>query len=672
MDDGPRETSGVTTRLIVDHVRHEAGEAGVTELVRRAGRGRTLAELEDETRWTTYDHKLALFAAAAEICDDRQVARHVGQRVLNARIGAGTRTLLWALGSPQRVYREVVRIAPKFSTAADLGCASASGTSAVVTYRLRDGHRPDRHDCEYNVGLLSAVPGLFGLPPARVEHLRCQVRGDDECRYRVTWRRRRRFRRPAGDGWLHEELREHARHVLDLQDAATELTSQGSVDDALDRAVRRASLAVRARAFVVAVQPRWGESPTVRAVGVEPDEATIIGEEALAGIRPADWLVAPMATGARRYGVIVALQAVGYRFFDDEQGRLDAYAALAAAAVEAAAEREATAALLRLAADIAAARTVQAATDRALEVVVALTGASEAAVAVDPPSPAGVRVLSVHGVGATVEALLRPARDPAADPMPGRDVALLAADELPPGRLREVLTAAGARAVALARVRWRDDMLGWVATAWTGPAPTALDPALAARLTGVAGLLAPTVVTAHALEDSTHRALHDPLTDLPNRVLLADRYALASARARRHGTALVVVLIDLDGFKALNDRHGHRAGDRALVTVADRLRAIVRDADTAARLGGDEFVVLTEATPGGSEAATLARRIERALEPPMDLDGIEATLTASAGAAVVEPTADLDDALSRADERMFERKRERRGDPVHDDAPGTR
>jgi diguanylate cyclase (GGDEF)-like protein len=358
--------------------------------------------------------------------------------------------------------------------------------------------------------------------------------------------------------------------------------------------------------------------------------------------------------------VIVALQAPGYRFFDDEQARLDAYAALAGAAVEAAAEREATGALLGLATDLAAARTVQEAVDRALEVVVALTGASEAAVAIDGAAPDAPRVVASHGVGAGVDELLRPARDPGSDPMPDHDVALLATDELPPSRLRTILTTAGANGLALARVRWREDMLGWVATAWTGPAPSGLDPALAARLTGVAGLLAPAVVTAHALESSTHRALHDALTELPNRLLLADRFALAAARARRHRAAIGVVLVDLDGFKSLNDRYGHHAGDLALVEVADRLRTVVRDADTAARLGGDEFVVLTETVPGGTDVAALARRLERALEPPIDADGTEVALTASAGAAVVEPDVDLDEALARADARMFERKRERR------------
>jgi len=119
----------------------------------------------------------------------------------------------------------------------------------------------------------------------------------------------------------------------------------------------------------------------------------------------------------------------------------------------------------------------------------------------------------------------------------------------------------------------------------------------------------------HAVErkrieaELAHRALHDPLTRLPNRALLSDRLRLALSRLRRTQTCLAVLFLDLDGFKAINDTLGHAAGDQFLCEVADRLRGVLRGGDTAARLGGDEFVVLCEDVAGIDEARAIAARV---------------------------------------------------------------
>ena len=94
--------------------------------------------------------------------------------------------------------------------------------------------------------------------------------------------------------------------------------------------------------------------------------------------------------------------------------------------------------------------------------------------------------------------------------------------------------------------------------------------------------------------DAVHRALHDPLTDLPNRSLFVDRLRQAEQRAARAGTAVGVLFLDLDGFKTINDSLGHARGDELLIAVAARLSEALRAGDTAARLGGDEFAVLVD------------------------------------------------------------------------------
>jgi diguanylate cyclase (GGDEF)-like protein/PAS domain S-box-containing protein len=155
-----------------------------------------------------------------------------------------------------------------------------------------------------------------------------------------------------------------------------------------------------------------------------------------------------------------------------------------------------------------------------------------------------------------------------------------------------------------------------------------------------------------------HRALHDPLTGLPNRTLFTDRSDHAIARARRHGGVVSVLYIDLDRFKLVNDSLGHNVGDGVLRETARRLTAASRGEDTVARLGGDEFTVLCEDTDAVA-ARTVAERILAAFAAPFVVAGHEFTLTASVGVRTADGSAhnttillrDADVALYRAKER---------------------
>ena len=130
-------------------------------------------------------------------------------------------------------------------------------------------------------------------------------------------------------------------------------------------------------------------------------------------------------------------------------------------------------------------------------------------------------------------------------------------------------------------------------------------------------------------------AHHDALTDLANRTLLQERLSAATARARRTGGSLALLCLDLDGFKAVNDLHGHAAGDALLQEVAVRLGRSVRENDTVARLGGDEFVVLQDGLPQPAGARSLADRLVSLLAEPYDLGGgVQAVVTASIGIAL--------------------------------------
>ena len=154
-------------------------------------------------------------------------------------------------------------------------------------------------------------------------------------------------------------------------------------------------------------------------------------------------------------------------------------------------------------------------------------------------------------------------------------------------------------------------------------------------------------------------ALRDPLTGLPNRVLLDDRIEQALRRSRRSLEPFTVIVVDLDGFKDVNDVRGHRAGDDVLKTLAKRFEAILRESDTVARIGGDEFVVVSMGTGTEEDAVTLVGRLRHALRRPFNVEGGSVEIDGSIGWAVFpDDGATTDELLSRADGQMYETKRD--------------
>jgi diguanylate cyclase (GGDEF)-like protein/PAS domain S-box-containing protein len=153
------------------------------------------------------------------------------------------------------------------------------------------------------------------------------------------------------------------------------------------------------------------------------------------------------------------------------------------------------------------------------------------------------------------------------------------------------------------------------------------------------------------------QALHDPLTSLPNRLLLMDRARQALARLHRSRGVVAMLFIDLDKFKAVNDNLGHDVGDRLLLSVSERLAELMRDSDTVARLGGDEFVILAEEIESDGEALALAERVLDALERPFALGSSEVAILASVGISVSHHAdTDPETMLREADVAMYRAK----------------
>jgi diguanylate cyclase (GGDEF)-like protein len=166
--------------------------------------------------------------------------------------------------------------------------------------------------------------------------------------------------------------------------------------------------------------------------------------------------------------------------------------------------------------------------------------------------------------------------------------------------------------------------------------------------------------------------LHDPLTGLPNRVLLGDRIANAFSRLPRSGRKLALLCLALDGFRLVNDSLGHDAGDALLIQVAERLRSVMRPSDTVARIGGDAFAVLCDEMDPAADPEAIARRVTAALAAPFPLRSGEHHVAVSVGIAEAGVGGDAAAMLREADAAMTSAKRRGGGCARYEDAMGDR
>jgi diguanylate cyclase (GGDEF)-like protein len=280
-------------------------------------------------------------------------------------------------------------------------------------------------------------------------------------------------------------------------------------------------------------------------------------------------------------------------------------------------------------------------------------------------TPAAAGVLGMWPLGVVPE----PAGDPRVEIVgayPGGPAAELGREmpisEFPPERLFELADGAAGDAVFVVPVR--SSSHDWGILAAVGRIQATTPPGR--ELMNQSGALLAAALDRQAMvaalrdkeESLRNAALHDHLTGLPNRVLLEDRLDQAHLRTvRQPGHRFAILLLDLDGFKAVNDSLGHAAGDQLLIEVARRLLGLLRKSDTVARLGGDEFVVLLDgvATPGWQQVVCEA--ITAAIGEPFDIDGRSVRVGVSIGVAVsADGASDPDHLLREADAAMYQAK----------------
>ena len=263
-----RETSGATTGGLLRYVRACGGDDAVTQVLLRAGVPHTAAELDDQSRWWSYDTRIRLFSAATEVLEDPGTMFKVGSAALRSGLAHSIVLLLRAMGSPRQVIRSLPRAVAKFSTTSTMEILESGPTSATVRFRLHDGYPHSRLDCQYAQGLLTTVPTIFDLPPASIVHTECESDGFAACVYELRWDRRRRLpRRRSGERSADLELTALRAQLRTLQSASTELVASDDVDTVLRRLVARAAEAVLAPAYLLAVAPPAGGPPWCTAPG---------------------------------------------------------------------------------------------------------------------------------------------------------------------------------------------------------------------------------------------------------------------------------------------------------------------------------------------------------------------------------------------------------------------
>jgi len=650
MDLERRETASTTINLLLRHVRLRGGDAAVEEVLARAGVSQTAGVLEDPASWVSYETRIRLFEAATVVLDDPRTMFTVGASAVTGGIQpvlVQLLSVLSRLSTPSAIYRQMPRMVPKFTTTSTIDEMQVGTNSASVRYRLHDGHVPSRLDCQYAQGLFSAVPVVFGLSPASVAHLTCQSDGHAACEYVLhwttrlhwwSWGRKRRF----GDDIL-SDLRNRVR---DVQIAAADLVSSDHVDEVLARIVDRAASAVIAPGYLLILPAEDGRPPVVRHRGLTADRAAHLAERMLRlddlGARV---LVVQIVSTRTVHGYLAAVFEDGDTAMDGDRQALEAYAEHAAAALdlftaleESRREGERTAGLLSLAQELSTSDSLENVADIVAEALPAIVGSEAASVLLWDKDRGELRPIAAHGFGPAQRELFLQSTIPV-NQIPEftrlltrRERLVMTADKASPS-LAGLFRDTDIHTVVAVPLFAGDELIGLATVSWRGPVSAETRAEAVTRFEGASHQCATAMQNARLLARVRHQSQHDALTGLPNRVLFALNLDAALAACGDDG-ATAVVFCDLDDFKRVNDRMGHRAGDDLLRQVAARLRAVVGAHDTVGRLGGDEFALVLTNVGGRRDATDTADRVVECLNRSFRVDGRDLRISASVGVSV--------------------------------------
>jgi diguanylate cyclase (GGDEF)-like protein len=673
--DTDRHICCTMTNVLLRLVRDARGGAAVTALLERAGTKHEASYLENVDNWISLDEACTLLEAGALETGDPTFARRVGESTLRQHAGTQVATLLRSLGSVEAILGAVAQTAAKFSTVTELEAVEVAPGRAVVTAVARDGFTRRTLLCEWTLGLLSAAPGLFGLPLARVEETECQARGGARCSYTVSWDAD--LAAVAADPQqrvtaLEAQLVSVSERLQSAYATASDLVSTEDLDTVLHRIVERAANAVRAPGFVLAVRPQPGSELQVYSHGIDGREAEALAGTSLEHGAPVgeSTLVVEVTSSRRHYGQLIAHYPGTFQFFPQDREMLGLYAKHAAAVLDTAVALQESAqrhgqvsSLLSLSHALAQAGTSKEVAERLAVAVPKVVDCDRMAVWLWDDSEERLTSLSVWGrepeqadylLGLTISLEDTPQlAHMATEPQP-----LFFDEATDDPYLRRLMTALEASVLAVIPIVARDVFLGALSVSVKDrPERLRPDGELLERLTGVAALAAPAIQNGRLVDQLRHKASHDALTGLLNPVSFRHHIDGVMDSTRAGEARVGLLFIDLNDFKAVNDVYGHEAGDELLSQAAGRLVAIGRSGDEVARLGGDEFAIILADVHRDDQVRAAEQRVRDAFTEPFLLGDLLISISTSVGGVVWPADGNtVNELVRRADAAMYRDK----------------
>jgi diguanylate cyclase (GGDEF)-like protein len=663
-----RDFSGSMTQFIVDYLLDHQPPKTLDVVLQLAGETRSAATLRDVNSWSSYAQYRRLLQATGQVLGGARMLETVGRHMFDSIRNPELAEAMRSLGAPAAAYAAISGVSESVAPGCELAVEVLGENECRVQWRIKDVNDPFPEFCAYELGLLAAIPEMFGYPSAQIFQETCECDGAPHCQALLHW----------GDDDEHgtqlrsAEMRTRmAEARLDeLQRAVADVVSGDGVEAVLTKVVAAARRAVQAPAFILDIQA----NPTANRFTLTEGITTTAAADVIEGLRAG----AALADGANvaesevrseraRYGHLVAIRGELGSFEPHEHAVLDSYARLAASALDSEvaivdARRQATAAQALLAlstslVDLASGEEMALRLARAVpsvldcdRVLVCLTDAGSVTAQVrasfgfDHATEMALRSLQIHAP------LAKRRSDPVLYRHPvGIEMAAVDA----------ILRDSGSVRTCSFAIMSNAEMFGWITVDVTAnPERLDDDVAIRERLHGLASQAAIAIRNARLLEDIRHQALHDSLTGLPNRALILDRVNQAIARSRRDHIQLALFFIDLDAFKDVNDTLGHGTGDDLLQAVAARFSGTLRGSDTVARLGGDEFVVLAEGTSLDAGPELIAERLLAVLAEPFHLgEHQKTTLTVSASIGIAVGRRDnAEDLFRDADVALYAAK----------------
>jgi diguanylate cyclase (GGDEF)-like protein len=673
--DERREIACSMTSVMLRLVRSTGGESAVAELLERAGIEHEPSYLENVENWVSLDEATAMFQAGVELTGDPLFARRVGENTLRQHAGTQVATVLRSLGSTEAVLKAVAVSTSRVSAVTKMEAIEAAPGRAVVMACAREGFTRRRLHCDWAAGLLAGLPILFGLPLARVEESECQTRGDAQCLYTVSWDAE--LAAAAADPQqrvtsLEAQLVAMSERLHGAYATAGDLVSTDDLDSVLHRIVERAADAVRAPSHILAVRTDPSAELQVYSHGIDELKAQQVARATLANEPPAgdSILVVDVESARRQYGQLIARYPGAVEFFPQDQELLSLYAKHAAAvldmsvALEQSTRRhEQVSALLSLSSAVAQAGTSEEVAERLVAVVPDVVDCDRAGVWLWDYLEQNLRSLAMSGSASQQDERLRDmvisiedtpyVRQMIAEPQPQ-----FFDEQSEDPFLRDLMAGSGVVAMTIVPIVARDIFLGVLTVSVTDDGRRLRsDGELVERLTGVAALAATAIQNGQLVDKLRHRASHDALTGLLNRVGFRhhiDRILDSARPARGH---VGLMFVDLDEFKQVNDIYGHDVGDEVIRKAAHRLESTARAGDGVSRLGGDEFAIVLADVSEHDQLRAAEGRVRDAFREPFTLGDVAISVGASVGGAVwPEDGQTVNELVSHADAAMYEDK----------------